>query len=170
MLLVWKTSSIFCLQTARALRREGWRKTKNAYERSERILLKPPPSRDQRAQRANPIGRMILRMTWEDLTHERSERNFAAMINYLSYNWISKFSIAKKAAKISRKFYFWRFSLRTLKMHNYQALFDYVQNLSGKTLSADDKQVFITHFKPKKIRKRQYFYRKGMYVNILDSL
>jgi CRP-like cAMP-binding protein len=46
-------------------------------------------------------------------------------------------------------------------MHNFQALFDYVQNLSGKTLSADDKQVFTAHFKPKKIRKRQYFLQEG---------
>jgi CRP-like cAMP-binding protein len=46
-------------------------------------------------------------------------------------------------------------------MHNFQALFDYVQTLSGKTLSADDKQVFAEHFKPKKIRKRQYFLQEG---------
>lgn len=49
----------------------------------------------------------------------------------------------------------------TLKMSNFEALFDYVQKLSGKTLSADEKQVFIAHFKPKKIRKRQYFLQEG---------
>jgi CRP-like cAMP-binding protein len=46
-------------------------------------------------------------------------------------------------------------------MSNFEALFDYVQNLSGKMLSADEKQVFIAHFKPKKLRKRQYFLQEG---------
>jgi CRP-like cAMP-binding protein len=44
---------------------------------------------------------------------------------------------------------------------NFEALFDYVQKLSGKILSAEEKQVFIAHFKPKKIRKRQYFLQEG---------
>jgi hypothetical protein len=38
-------------------------------------------------------------------------------------------------------------------MYNFEVLFDYVQKLSGKKLSANEKQVFIVHFKPKKIRK-----------------
>jgi len=46
-------------------------------------------------------------------------------------------------------------------MHNFQALFDYIETLSGITLSADDKQVFTVQFKPKKIRKRQYFLQEG---------
>jgi len=46
-------------------------------------------------------------------------------------------------------------------MHNFQALFDYIQKLSGQTLSADEKQTITTHFKPKKIRKRQYFLQEG---------
>lgn len=46
-------------------------------------------------------------------------------------------------------------------MHNFQALFNYVEELSGKTLSTDDKEIFITHFKPKKLRKRQYFLQEG---------
>jgi CRP-like cAMP-binding protein len=46
-------------------------------------------------------------------------------------------------------------------MHNFQALFDYIETLSGIKLSADDKQVFSAHFKPKKLRKRQYFLQEG---------
>lgn len=46
-------------------------------------------------------------------------------------------------------------------MYNFEALFEYVQKLSGKTLSVDDKQVFLAHFKPRKIRKRQYFLQEG---------
>lgn len=46
-------------------------------------------------------------------------------------------------------------------MSNFEALFDYVQKLSGKILSAEEKQVFIAHFKPKKLRKRQYFLQEG---------
>ncbi|MDN3550010.1 Crp/Fnr family transcriptional regulator [Mucilaginibacter aquaedulcis] len=36
-----------------------------------------------------------------------------------------------------------------------------MQKLSGKTLSEDDKQLLMTHFKPKKLRKRQYFLQAG---------
>lgn len=46
-------------------------------------------------------------------------------------------------------------------MSNFEALFEYIQELSGQTLSADDKQIITTHFKPKKIRKRQYFLQEG---------
>ena len=46
-------------------------------------------------------------------------------------------------------------------MDNFQALFDYVQKLSGKMLSMDDKEILVAHFKPKKIRKRQYFLQEG---------
>jgi CRP-like cAMP-binding protein len=46
-------------------------------------------------------------------------------------------------------------------MSNFEALFDYIQTLSGQTLSADDQQIITTHFKPKKIRKRQYFLQEG---------
>jgi len=46
-------------------------------------------------------------------------------------------------------------------MSNFQALFDYVEKLSGLALSAEDKKVFETHFKPKKLRKRQYFLQEG---------
>lgn len=46
-------------------------------------------------------------------------------------------------------------------MPHFEALFDYVQKLSGKMLSEADKQVFRAHFKPKKLRKRQYFLQEG---------
>jgi len=46
-------------------------------------------------------------------------------------------------------------------MSNFEALFDYIQTLSGQMLSADDKQIITTHFKPRKIRKRQYFLQEG---------
>ena len=46
-------------------------------------------------------------------------------------------------------------------MSNFDALFDYVQKLSGQTLSANDKKVFTEHFKPKKLRRRQYFLQEG---------
>lgn len=46
-------------------------------------------------------------------------------------------------------------------MHHFQALFDYIQKLSGQTLSAEDKEVLSAHFKPKRIRKRQYFLQEG---------
>ena len=46
-------------------------------------------------------------------------------------------------------------------MSNFQMLFDYIQDLSGQTLSEDDKELLMAHFKPKKIRKRQYFLQEG---------
>jgi CRP-like cAMP-binding protein len=46
-------------------------------------------------------------------------------------------------------------------MSNFEALFNYVEKLSGMGLSEDEKQLFRTHFKPKKIRKRQYFLQEG---------
>lgn len=46
-------------------------------------------------------------------------------------------------------------------MSNFEVFFDYVENLSGKVLSEDDKQVFREHLKPKKLRKRQYFLQEG---------
>jgi len=46
-------------------------------------------------------------------------------------------------------------------MSDFQMLFDYIQDLSGQTLSEDDKELLMAHFKPKKIRKRQYFLQEG---------
>jgi CRP-like cAMP-binding protein len=46
-------------------------------------------------------------------------------------------------------------------MSNFEALFNYLEKLSGIDLSAVEKQVFVTHFKPKKLRKRQYFLQEG---------
>lgn len=46
-------------------------------------------------------------------------------------------------------------------MSNFEVFFDYIQNLSGKMLSEDDKKVFMAHFKSKKLRKRQYFLQEG---------
>jgi len=46
-------------------------------------------------------------------------------------------------------------------MSNFEALFDYIQEISGKLLSEDDKHLLMTHFKPKKLRKRQYFLQEG---------
>jgi len=46
-------------------------------------------------------------------------------------------------------------------MSHYEALFDYVQETSGKLLSEDDKQLLMAHFKPKKLRRRQYFLQEG---------
>ncbi len=46
-------------------------------------------------------------------------------------------------------------------MSNFEAFFDYIQEISGKLLSADDKQLLMAHFKPKKLRKRQYFLQEG---------
>jgi len=46
-------------------------------------------------------------------------------------------------------------------MPNFEALFDYIQEISGKLLSADDKHLLMAHFKPKKLRKRQYFLQEG---------
>jgi CRP-like cAMP-binding protein len=46
-------------------------------------------------------------------------------------------------------------------MSNFEAFFDYIQETSGKLLSADDKQLLRVHFKPRKLRKRQYFLQEG---------
>jgi len=46
-------------------------------------------------------------------------------------------------------------------MSNFEALFDYIQEISGKMLSEDDKLLLMEHFKPKKLRKRQYFLQEG---------
>jgi len=46
-------------------------------------------------------------------------------------------------------------------MSDFQMLFNYIQDLSGQTLSEDDKELLMAHFKPKKIRKRQYFLQEG---------
>ncbi len=46
-------------------------------------------------------------------------------------------------------------------MSNFEALFDYIQKISGKLLSEDDKRLLMVHFKPKKLRKRQYFLQEG---------
>jgi len=46
-------------------------------------------------------------------------------------------------------------------MSNFAALFDYIQEISGKLLSEDDRHLLMTHFKPKKLRKRQYFLQEG---------
>ena len=46
-------------------------------------------------------------------------------------------------------------------MSNFEALFDYIQETSGKLLSEDDKHLLMAHFKPKKLRKRQYFLQEG---------
>ena len=46
-------------------------------------------------------------------------------------------------------------------MSGFEAFFDYIQEISGKRLSDDDKSLLTTHFKPKKLRKRQYFLQEG---------
>jgi CRP-like cAMP-binding protein len=46
-------------------------------------------------------------------------------------------------------------------MSNFEALFDYIQEISGKLLSVDDKHLLMAHFNPKKLRKRQYFLQEG---------
>ncbi|GAA4323191.1 Crp/Fnr family transcriptional regulator [Mucilaginibacter gynuensis] len=46
-------------------------------------------------------------------------------------------------------------------MSNFEAFFDYIQQISGKLLSDDDKHLLMEHFKPKKLRKRQYFLQEG---------
>jgi len=46
-------------------------------------------------------------------------------------------------------------------MSNFEALFDYIQEISGQALSEDDKHLLMAHFKPKKLRKRQYFLQEG---------
>lgn len=46
-------------------------------------------------------------------------------------------------------------------MSNFDAFFDYIQQISGKLLSGEDKNLLMTHFKPRQLRKRQYFLQKG---------
>jgi CRP-like cAMP-binding protein len=46
-------------------------------------------------------------------------------------------------------------------MSNFEVLFNYIQEISGKLLSEDDKHLLMEHFKPKKLRKRQYFLQEG---------
>jgi CRP-like cAMP-binding protein len=46
-------------------------------------------------------------------------------------------------------------------MSNFEAFFDYIQEISGKLLSEGDKHLLMAHFKPKKLRKRQYFLQEG---------
>ena len=46
-------------------------------------------------------------------------------------------------------------------MSGFEAFFDYIREISGKRLSDDDKRLLTTHFKPKKLRKRQYFLQEG---------
>jgi len=46
-------------------------------------------------------------------------------------------------------------------MSNFEAFFDYIQEISGKLLSDEDKHLLMVHFKPRKLRKRQYFLQEG---------
>ena len=46
-------------------------------------------------------------------------------------------------------------------MSNFESFFDYIQKISGKTLSDEDKLLLMAHFKPRKLRKRQYFLQEG---------
>jgi len=46
-------------------------------------------------------------------------------------------------------------------MSNFEAFFDYIQKISGKLLSEEDKHLLTVHFKPRKLRKRQYFLQEG---------
>jgi len=46
-------------------------------------------------------------------------------------------------------------------MSNFETFFDYIQNISGKQLSEDDKHLLTVYFKPRKLRKRQYFLQEG---------
>ncbi|SHK32545.1 Crp/Fnr family transcriptional regulator [Chryseobacterium polytrichastri] len=46
-------------------------------------------------------------------------------------------------------------------MSNFEMFFDYIQEISGKILSEDDKLLLTAHFKPRKLRKRQYFLQEG---------
>ncbi|WP_214073466.1 Crp/Fnr family transcriptional regulator [Mucilaginibacter sp. dw_454] len=46
-------------------------------------------------------------------------------------------------------------------MADFEAFFDYIQEISGKLLSEDDKHLLMAHFKPKKLRRRQYFLQEG---------
>jgi len=46
-------------------------------------------------------------------------------------------------------------------MSNFDVFFNYIQDLSQITLTEDDKNIFMAHMKPKKLRKRQYFLQEG---------
>jgi len=46
-------------------------------------------------------------------------------------------------------------------MSNFEVFFDYIQQISGKLLSEEDKHLLMAHFKPRKLRKRQYFLQEG---------
>ncbi|KPH14722.1 cyclic nucleotide-binding protein [Chryseobacterium sp. ERMR1:04] len=46
-------------------------------------------------------------------------------------------------------------------MSNFEMFFDYIQEISSKMLSEDDKLLLTAHFKPRKLRKRQYFLQEG---------
>ncbi len=46
-------------------------------------------------------------------------------------------------------------------MSSFEVLFDYIQEISGKLLSENDKHLLMAHFKVKKLRKRQYFLQEG---------
>jgi CRP-like cAMP-binding protein len=46
-------------------------------------------------------------------------------------------------------------------MSSFETFFDYIKEISGKLLSEDDKHLLMAHFKPKKLRKRQYFLQEG---------
>ena len=46
-------------------------------------------------------------------------------------------------------------------MSNFEVFYNYIQKLSGKILSEDEKLVFETHMKPRKFRKKQYFLQEG---------
>jgi len=46
-------------------------------------------------------------------------------------------------------------------MSNFEIFFDYIQEISGKILSEEDKLLLKAHFKPRKLRKRQYFLQEG---------
>ena len=46
-------------------------------------------------------------------------------------------------------------------MSTFEAFFDYIQEISGIPLSEVEKRLLTTHFKPKKLRKRQYFLQEG---------
>ncbi|WP_316762216.1 Crp/Fnr family transcriptional regulator [Pedobacter aquatilis] len=46
-------------------------------------------------------------------------------------------------------------------MSDFKQLFDYVEKLSGKALSVEEKQIFLKHFKSRKLKKRQYFLQEG---------
>ena len=48
-----------------------------------------------------------------------------------------------------------------MTMANFEAFFDYIQDISGKLRSDDDKHLLMAHFKPRKLRKRQYFLQEG---------